>query len=145
MHSSFLKQVAYSQRIFRPEDEISAINAGLSGFLIKFSTNPSDQVVICVNASEQMKRHEQAIAGQLWMQSDRMMSEANVPLPGMANSTESALLTAVVEAVEWKHPLELPYIPRSGQWKHPLELPPPGSPFLRKERLGYRRRTRRSV
>jgi hypothetical protein len=49
------------------------------------------------------------------MQGDRKMSAANVPLPEMANDSDAALLTAVVEAVEWKHPLEPESGPRPGQ------------------------------
>jgi hypothetical protein len=114
-HSSFLKQVAYSQRVFKAEDETASINTELADFLLNFSTNPVDQVVICVSAWEQIKRHEQAVAGQLWMQGDKKMSAANVSLPGMANDSDAALLTAVVEAVEWKHPLEPDSGPRPGQ------------------------------
>jgi hypothetical protein len=62
-----------------------------------------------------MKRHEQAVAGQLWVQGDRRMSAANVPLPGMANDSDAALLTAVVEPVEWQHRLEPESGPRPGQ------------------------------
>jgi hypothetical protein len=83
MHSSFLKQVAYNQRVFKAEDAITSINTEMADFLLKFSTDPADQAVICVSAGEQMKHHEQAVAGQLWMQGDRKISAANVPLPGM--------------------------------------------------------------
>jgi hypothetical protein len=70
MHSSFLKQVAYDQRVFKAEDATASINTELADFLLKFSADPADQVVICVSAGEQMKRHERAVAGQLWMQGD---------------------------------------------------------------------------
>jgi hypothetical protein len=56
------------------------------------------------------------------MQGDRKMSVDNVPLPGMANDSSAALLTAVVEAVEWKHPTELPTGKRPGQ--HVIVYPP---------------------
>jgi hypothetical protein len=73
MHSSFLKQVAYNQRIFKAEVATASINADLADFLMNFSTNPANPVFICVSAVEQMKRHEQAVAGQLWIQGDRKM------------------------------------------------------------------------
>jgi hypothetical protein len=57
-HSSFLKQVAYNQRVFKAEDAIASINTEIADFLLNFSTDPADQVVICVSAGEQMKRHE---------------------------------------------------------------------------------------
>jgi hypothetical protein len=103
MHSSFLKQVAYNQRVFKAEEATAAINTEVADFLLGHSTDPAEPVIICVSADEQRKRYEQAVAGQLWMQGDRKMSAANVPLPGMANDSSAALLTAVVEAVEWKH------------------------------------------
>jgi hypothetical protein len=53
-----------------------------------------------------MKRNEQAVGGQLWMQGDRMTSATNVPLEGMANYGASAVLSAVGEAVEWRHATE---------------------------------------
>jgi hypothetical protein len=115
MHSSFLKQLAYNQRIFKAEDAISAINVDVADFLLNCSTDPTEPVIICVSPGESMKRHEQAVAGQLWMQGDRKMSAANVPLPGTVNDSSSALLTTVVEAVEWKHPAESPVGKRPGQ------------------------------
>jgi hypothetical protein len=115
MHSSFLKQLAYNQRIFKAEDAISAINVDIADFLLNYSTDPAEPAIICLSAGESMKRHEQAVAGQLWMQGDGKMSGANVPLPGLANDSSAALLTAVVEPVEWKHPAEPPTGKRPGQ------------------------------
>jgi hypothetical protein len=40
------------------------------------------------------------------MQGDKVMSATKVPLEGMANDSSSAVLSAVVEAVEWKHVTE---------------------------------------
>jgi hypothetical protein len=62
----------------------------------------------------EMKREEEAVAGQFWEQSDRQTTAYNIPYPGMANSRESAILTAVAEAVNWKHALEGDG-PRQGQ------------------------------
>jgi hypothetical protein len=50
-----------------------------------------------------MKRDEQALAGQLWIQGDRQMTATNAPAPGMANTREAALLSAAAEAVSWNH------------------------------------------
>jgi hypothetical protein len=60
--------------------------------------------------------YEEAFAGQLWMQSDRHMTAANPPLSGDVRSREAAILSAMVEAVTWKHALEdaVPG-PRKGQ------------------------------
>jgi hypothetical protein len=63
---------------------------------------------------------EEAVAGQLWQQSDRQMTAYNVPYPGMANSRESAILTEVAEAVTWRHALEVDG-PRQG--KHVVIYP----------------------
>jgi hypothetical protein len=60
-------------------------------------------VIICVNGSQEMKRGETAMAGQLWIQGDRKMSVSNSPLPGMANTKEAAVLSAVADAVSWKN------------------------------------------
>jgi hypothetical protein len=63
--------------------------------------DPSNQLVICVNGSEEMKRNETAIGGQLWMQGDRRITASNMVLEGMANTREEAIPSAGVEAVTW--------------------------------------------
>jgi hypothetical protein len=73
-------------------------------------------MIICVNGSEEMKRNETAMAGQLWIQGDRKMTAANPPFPGMANTKEAAILSAIAEAVAWKNEaLEPEDPPRKGQ------------------------------
>jgi hypothetical protein len=67
------------------------------------SLDPAEEMIICVNGSEEMKRNETAMAGQLWIQGDRKMAAANPPFEGMANTKESAILSAVAEAVAWKN------------------------------------------
>jgi hypothetical protein len=62
-----------------------------------------EPVFVCINSSEEMKRNEQALAGELWIQGDRQMTATNVPAPGMANTREAALLSAAAEAVSWNH------------------------------------------
>jgi hypothetical protein len=79
------------------------------------SHDPSDQLVICVNGSEDMKRNESAIGGQLWIQGDRQMTASNQVLEGLANNKEGAVLSATVEAVTWKSALDLDEGPRKGQ------------------------------
>jgi hypothetical protein len=54
-----------------------------------------------------MKRDEEAVGGQLWMQGDRQMTASNHVLDGMANSRESAIPSAAAEAVMWKHASEV--------------------------------------
>jgi hypothetical protein len=43
------------------------------------------------------------MAGQLWVQGDRMMTASNPPFDGMANTREAAVLTAAAEAIAWKN------------------------------------------
>jgi hypothetical protein len=78
------------------------------------SIDPAEQLVICVNGSEEMKRNEAAIGGQLWIQGERQMTASNMVLEGMTNSRESAILSATVEAITWTHALETDG-PRKGQ------------------------------
>jgi hypothetical protein len=33
-----------------------------------------EELIICVNGSEEMKRGEEAVGGQLWIQGDRQMT-----------------------------------------------------------------------
>jgi hypothetical protein len=121
----FLKQVAYNQRVIEAEDEVAGINCDVADFLSGMTLDPEEQVVICVNGSEEMKRNEEAVGGQLWMQSGRQMTAYNTVLDGMANSRESAILTAAAEAVTWRYALE----PEEGQRKgqrvviYPKDLP----------------------
>jgi hypothetical protein len=88
------------------------------------SLDPEDQLVICVNGSEEAKRNEEAVAGQLWMQGDGQMTAYNRVLDGMVNSRESAILSAAAEAVTWEHALEQEG-PRKGQLVviYPKDLP----------------------
>jgi hypothetical protein len=79
------------------------------------SLDPPEEVIILVNGSQEMKKGERAMAGQLWIQGDRMMMASNPAFSEMSNSRESAILSATAEAVEWKNDaLETPG-PRRGQ------------------------------
>jgi hypothetical protein len=124
MQSAFLKQVAYNQRVIEAEDEVAGINCDIADFLSEMTLNPEEPVIICVNGSEEMKRNEEAIGGQLWMQSWRQMTASNRVKDGMANSRDSAILSAAAEAVEWRHAWELDG-PRKGQRVviYPKDLP----------------------
>jgi hypothetical protein len=101
MQSTFSKQVAYNQRVIDAEQSIAGINCGVPHFLEDMTAD--EPVFVCINSSEEMKREEQALAGQLWIQGDRQMTATNVPAPGMANTRNSALLSAAAEAVSWNH------------------------------------------
>jgi hypothetical protein len=57
MHSTFLKQVAYNQRVIEAEQEVAGINCDVADFLSGMSLDPADQLVICVNGSEEMNRN----------------------------------------------------------------------------------------
>jgi hypothetical protein len=103
MRTTFLKQTAYNQRVLEAEQEIAGINCDIAEFLSEMSLDPVDQIVICVNGSEPMKRGEEAVGGQLWMQGDRKMTVSNTVLDGMENTKESAILSAADEAVTWRN------------------------------------------
>jgi hypothetical protein len=124
LQSTFQKQVAYNQRIMEAEIGIAGINCDVPNFLYDMSFAPEDQLIVCINGSEGMKRDEEAIAGQLWIQGDRKMTASNRVLQGMANARDSAILSAAAEAVNWRHAGE-PAGPRKGQRVivFPKELP----------------------
>jgi hypothetical protein len=125
MQSTLLKQAEYNQRVIDAEDEIAGINVGGVEFLSELSADPAEPLVVCVNGSEEMKRNEEAIGGQLWMQSGRQMTASNKVAEGMTNTRESAILSAAAEAVTWRHALELEDSPRKGQRIviYPKDLP----------------------
>jgi hypothetical protein len=116
MQSTHMKQVAFNQRIIAAEEEISGINCDIADFVSGMTLDPAAEVIICVNGSQEMKRGETAMAGQLWVQGDRKMSVSNPPLPGLANTKEAAVLSAVADAVTWKNEaIELEDPPRKGK------------------------------
>jgi hypothetical protein len=116
MQSTYQKQVAYNQRIMKAEEEISGINCDIADFVSQMSLDPADELIICVNGTHELGKGERAMAGQLWIQGDKMMTAANPAFPGMSNTSESAVLSAAAEALEWRNDaLELPNPPRKGQ------------------------------
>jgi hypothetical protein len=122
MQSTFSKQVAYNQRIMEAESAIAGINCEVPHFLEDMTIE--EPVYVCINSSEEMKRDEQAIAGQLWVQGDRQLTASNAAPEGMANTRDSALLYAAAEAVTWNHASQ-PNEPRKGQRViiYPKDLP----------------------
>jgi hypothetical protein len=60
---ALLKQIAYNQRVMEAEDEIAGINCDIPHFLSEIGSE--ERVIVCVNSSEEMNRHEEAMAGQL--------------------------------------------------------------------------------
>jgi hypothetical protein len=91
-------------------------NCDIADFVSQMSLESSDEVIICVNGSQKMKKGETAMAGQLWIQDGRMRTASNPAFPGMSNSKESAVLSAVAEAIEWRNDaLEPPDPPRKGE------------------------------
>jgi hypothetical protein len=90
-----------SRRVLEAESQIAGINCNVPHFLEDMSID--EPVFVCINSSEEMKREEQAIAGQLWVQGDRQMTASNIAPEGMANTRDSALLYAAAEAVTWNH------------------------------------------
>jgi hypothetical protein len=76
---------------------------------------PAEEVIIYVNGSQEMRKGEKAMAGQLWVQGDRMMTASNPAFDDMANTREAAVLSAAAEAIAWRNEaLETPG-PRKGQ------------------------------
>jgi hypothetical protein len=70
------------------------------------SANPDEPIVVCVNSEAGLKRHEECIGGQLWIQGNRQITATNKVFEGMSNDTDSATLAGITEAVEWTHVLE---------------------------------------
>jgi hypothetical protein len=115
MQSTYQKQVAYNERIMKAEEEISGINCDIADVVSQMSLDPADEVIICINGTHELGKGERAMAGQLWIQGDKMMTVANPVISGMANTSESAVLSAAAEALEWRNnALELPDSPRKG-------------------------------
>jgi hypothetical protein len=72
MHASLPKQVAYNQRVLRAGQETDGINCDLADFLSQMELSPDAPVIVCVNASGSLvRKHEQHVGGQLWLQGDR--------------------------------------------------------------------------
>jgi hypothetical protein len=104
MNARKLKQVAYNERVSQAEDEVSGINCYIADFLSGMSSTAT--ITVCINAGASMKKNETILGGQYWQQEGRAMTATNGVIEGMPNTRESAILTADVEAVEWRHPIE---------------------------------------
>jgi hypothetical protein len=97
MNSRYLKQVAYNDRVIEAEREVAASNCEATVFLSEMTFDPAEQVIVCVNGSEEMTRGKAAVAGPLLTQGERRMRASNIVQQGMANTRESAILSAAVE------------------------------------------------
>jgi hypothetical protein len=105
MRASLQKQIMFNRRVLKAEDQIAGINSGIGDFLQDMSFDLSDPVFVCVNVAHK-GRGSQPVGGQLWTQCGRHMTATNLPLGGLDSSRESVALSAVVEAVAWRHALE---------------------------------------
>jgi hypothetical protein len=54
LQSTLQKQVAYNQRIMEAEASTAGINGDLPNFLFNLSFEPQDQLIVCVNGSEEI-------------------------------------------------------------------------------------------
>jgi hypothetical protein len=112
MQSTFSKQVAYNQRILAAESEIAGYNCDIPHFFEDMTIE--EPVYVCINSSQEL-RDEQAIAGQLWIQGNRHLTASNTVPEGMADTSDSAVLAAVAEAVTWTHASQPPDESKKGE------------------------------
>jgi hypothetical protein len=116
IHASREKQVAFNKRVFKNEEEITAINSGLADFAM--GTTMEKASVVCVNVGNRI-RGSRAVCGELWTQEDKQMSAASTSLTGMGNSREEVCLSGIADALSWRHTLETndyePHSPMSGR------------------------------
>jgi hypothetical protein len=116
-HASLQKHIAFNRRVLIADEQTAGINSGIGDFLQEMSFEETNPVFVCVGAGHTM-RGTQPIGGQVWKQEDREMSAVNVVLDGMDASPESVILSAIAEAVTWKHAMEMatdPNFKRPGQ------------------------------
>jgi hypothetical protein len=117
MHASLSKQIAFNRRVLSAEEQIAGINLGLGDFLQDMSFDESEPLFVCVGGNHAM-RGTKPIGGQYWRQGNRETAAINVVLDGMDGGQESVLLSAIHEAVDWRHTLEMaadPCFKRPGQ------------------------------
>jgi hypothetical protein len=106
MHASLPKQITFNRRVLSAEEQTAGINSGLGDFLQDMSFDEAEPLYVCVGAVHTM-RGTQPIGGRYWRQGEREMSATNKILGGMDGGQESVLLSAIHEAVAWKHTLEM--------------------------------------
>jgi hypothetical protein len=106
MHASRSKQNAFNRRILKVEDEISGINSDLAQFVQKLSPDPANPIYVCVNDGASM-RGSQPIGGQYWRQGNLQMAATNQVCYEADSSRESVALSAVCDAIAWRHALEI--------------------------------------
>jgi hypothetical protein len=116
-NASLQKQIAFSRRVLKAEEQTAGINAGLGDFLQEMSFEDTKLVFVCVGADHTM-RGIQPVGWQVWKQEDPEMSAVNPVLDGMHTSPESVILSAIPEALAWRHVMETAAVPnykRPGQ------------------------------
>jgi hypothetical protein len=106
MHASLQKQISFNRRVLRADEQTAGINSGIGDFLQEMSFEEANPVFVSAGACYTM-RGTKAIGGQIWKQEDREMSAVNLVLDGMDTSPESVVLSAIAEAVTWKHAMEM--------------------------------------
>jgi hypothetical protein len=95
----------------KKEDDIVAINSGLSDFLTGMSLEKTTFVV--ANAGQRLSG-TQPVCAQLWVQEDRRMTATSTSLSEMLDSKEEVLLSRMSDALTWRHILDLKYYKRPG-------------------------------
>jgi hypothetical protein len=98
------KQVAYNERISAAEEDAAGYNCDIADFLSDHSA--VETTTIAINAADSLKQGEAVLGGQYWQQQSHHMAAVNGIPDGMPNTRASAILSAAVEAVVWKHPIE---------------------------------------
>jgi hypothetical protein len=117
MHASLQKQIAFNRRALKTEEEVSGINFELADFLNDMRFAPENPVFVCVNVGHTI-RGTQPVGSQLWTQESRQMTATNPVFESLDNSREFVALSAVLEALAWRHAMEEPQDPdfkRPGQ------------------------------
>jgi hypothetical protein len=98
VHVSREKRVTFNKRVLENEDEIAAINLGLSDFLMGIDLSKTTFVVIGVG---QRMRGTQPICEQLRIPEDRNMTETSTVLPNMEESRSVVELAGIPDVLTW--------------------------------------------
>jgi hypothetical protein len=98
------KQMADDQRILKAEKRIAGTNSDVADFLFEF--HPVELITISAHSGQSKKKSEPILGDQFWKRGERNMTATNNIIEGMPNTCEGAILSAAVEAVEWRHPTE---------------------------------------
>jgi hypothetical protein len=104
MHASREKPIAFNKRILENEDEIAAVNPGMSGCLTGLDF--MKPVCVAIGVGQRMI-DTPPICGQLRIQENRSMTVTNRALPETGTLKDAVALAERQEALQWKHVLEL--------------------------------------